>query len=135
MRVRRSTSSLVAVLAQRLVRTLCAGCRENSRATDAERALAGTDLAEIYRSRGCDLCRGTGYRGRTGVYELLFVDDTIRQMITTRQNAQAIKDYAVSRGLRTLFEDGIEKVRHGVTTIEEVLRVTQRDYGDLPQDA
>jgi general secretion pathway protein E len=125
------SSSLVAVLAQRLVRTLCSRCRESTYASEIEKALAGQDLREIFGPRGCDSCRGTGYHGRTGIYELLTVDDAVRQMITTRQNAQTIKEYAVSRGLRTLFDDGIEKVRCGLTTIEEVLRVTQRDYAEI----
>ena len=77
---------------------------------------------------GCEKCRNSGYLGRTGIFELIYIDNEIRQMIAARRSSQEIKDYAMSKGMRTLYMDGINKVVRGETTIEEVLRVTQKDY-------
>lgn len=129
-------SSLVAVLAQRLVRLICHNCKETYEPSDAEKSYFRTQNFELrtnlYRGRGCDRCRGNGYVGRTGIFEILHVDNDIRQMITAKQEAQLIKDHAVSRGLKTLYTDGLNKVIKGDTTLEEVLRVTQKDYADIP---
>jgi general secretion pathway protein E len=130
-------SSLVAVLAQRLVRILCPSCREAYEPSAAElsyfEALPPRERRDfvIYRGKGCGDCRGSGYVGRTGIFELLVMDNDIRQMITARNDAQLIKERAVSKGMRTLFTDGLRKVTKGETTLEEVLRVMQRDYADL----
>jgi type II secretory ATPase GspE/PulE/Tfp pilus assembly ATPase PilB-like protein len=80
---------------------------------------------QFSRGRGCDACRGSGYRGRTGIYELLVVDDTIRDLVMQRANANMIKSAAVKAGMRTLLQQGSHKVLEGLTTAEEVLRVTQ----------
>ncbi|MCL6630270.1 MAG: type II secretion system protein GspE, partial [Armatimonadetes bacterium] len=82
---------------------------------------------ELYRGRGCDLCKQTGYRGRTGIYELLVIDDCIRSLILSRAPASEIRDAACARGMRTLRQDGWIKVKKGITTVEEVVRVTQQD--------
>jgi general secretion pathway protein E len=123
-------SSLSAILAQRLVRVICPHCRE---AYTADREYPGIELPPVlYRGRGCDACFGLGTLGRTGIYELLLVDQEICSMIIKRTPAGEIKEYAVStKGMKTLREDGLAKVAAGVTTIEEVLRVTQEDYADL----
>jgi len=82
---------------------------------------------KVYHSRGCEKCFQTGYRGRTGIYELMAVDDDIRQCVYQRQTAGAIKKVAMDAGLVTLRMDGLKKVETGVTSLEEVLRVAQTD--------
>src|SRR5438105_5949659 len=124
-------STLRAVIAQRLVRILCDRCK-------VERRLTATDIAEdprygvlrlgageaVYESRGCDHCSGTGYRGRTGVFEVLQANDDIRQLISARTDAATITRTAVQDGLTTMFEHGVAKCRAGITSAAEVLRVT-----------
>jgi general secretion pathway protein E len=122
-------STLSAVLAQRLVRVICPHCREEYK---PEREYAGTTLPEVlYRGRGCDKCFNLGSMGRTGIYELLLIDSELCSMIIRQVPAGVIKEYAVSRGMRTLREDGLAKAAAGITTIEEVLRVTQEEYAEL----
>ena len=122
-------SSLAAVLAQRLVRVICPHCKE---AYKPEREYAGITLPEtLYRGRGCEKCFNLGSIGRTGIYELLLVDSELTSMIIRQAPAGAIKEYAVSHGMRTLREDGLAKAAAGITTIEEVLRVTQEEYAEL----
>ncbi len=122
------TSSVIGVLAQRLSRTICPKCKESYRPPrEAVRRLS-EELAEeedlvLYRGAGCDFCRQTGYKGRTGVYELLVVTDRIRERVVRRASANEIRDVARSEGFRTMRDDGIRKVLEGVTTIEEILRV------------
>jgi general secretion pathway protein E len=122
------SSSVNAILAQRLVRVICPKCKEpykpNLR-TLKELGVEGEDEEVIlYRGRGCEACLNTGYRGRTGIFEFLVVDDTLRGLILQTSDAATIKRAAMKSGMRTLREDGIRKVRMGITTIEEVLRVT-----------
>ncbi len=122
-------STLSAVLAQRLVRVICPHCREEYK---PEREYAGITLPELlYRGRGCDKCFNLGSMGRTGIYELLLIDSELCSMIIRQVPAGVIKEYAVSRGMRTLREDGLAKAAAGITTIEEVLRVTQEEYAEL----
>lgn len=123
------SSSLLAVLSQRLVRTLCKSCCEEHVATPEECALLGVDSANpptIYRPRGCSKCNHTGYRGRTGIHEMLVVDETIRELIHNGQGEQAIERYARKKypGIR---QDGRDKIIAGITTLEEVLRVTREE--------
>jgi len=138
-------SSLLGVLAQRLVRQVCANCRKpvpageallgagdvtsSTAARFADSAVhAGTDGdGVIYSAGGCEICSGTGYRGRSGIYELLMTSEAIREQILKRSSADAIKTVATSRGMRTLRDDGWLKVREGTTTVAEVLRVTQEE--------
>jgi general secretion pathway protein E len=124
-------SSLSAVLAQRLVRTICDHCREEHPSTTAEMVYLPSHISTLYRGKGCPKCRESGYLGRTGIFELLVVDAEIRRMISERVNAQEIKNYAVGKGMKTLFTDGVNKVMRGDTTLQEVLRVTQKDYADI----
>lgn len=121
-------SSLVAVLAQRLVRNICPSCKDEYAPSDAEKGyFRGSPPERVYRGKGCERCKGSGYGGRTGIYELLTLDSDIRQLITARQDAQAIRDKAIAKGMKTLYTDGLNRVVRGETTLEEVLRVTQKD--------
>jgi general secretion pathway protein E len=123
-------SSLTAVMAQRLVRVICPRCREEYRPVEC---YPGVTLPErLYRGRGCDGCFGLGTVGRTAIYEIMPVDQEICSMIIRRAHAGEIREYAVSRGMKTLRDDGLRRAAEGVTTIEEVLRVTQEDYADVP---
>jgi general secretion pathway protein E len=125
-------SSLLGVLAQRLVRRVCVNCRVPAdRGVETLSDLAAKDArghSTVYEARGCEECAGTGYRGRCGIYELLVVGDQVRDLILKRASADMIKQEAVRRGMRTLREDGWLKVRQeGVTTVAELLRVTQEE--------
>lgn len=125
------SSSLIAVLAQRLVRKICPECRQRYEPAEHElRELSiGSDKSagQFFTGNGCSKCFNTGYKGRTGIYELMMVDEEIREMIHIRQTAGAIKEKAIEKGLQTLRMDGARKVITGATTIAEVLRVTQAD--------
>lgn len=119
-------SSVIGILAQRLVRVICPKCREKY--LPAQEVLGDFKLQqkmEFFRGRGCNNCRNTGYLGRIGIFELLIMNDEIKNMVTAKTPAKEIQKKAISLGMRTLFEDGIEKIRNGSTTAEEVLRVTQ----------
>ncbi|MCQ4231666.1 type II secretion system ATPase GspE [Pseudomonas stutzeri] len=123
------SSSLLGVLAQRLVRVLCNDCKRAYNADAAECELLGVSPAEaptLYHAEGCEQCRGLGYRGRTGIYELVLFDDTLRTMVHTRASEQDMLRHARELG-PSIREDGLRKVREGVTTIEEVLRVTREE--------
>ncbi|HQR29666.1 MAG TPA: type II secretion system ATPase GspE [Anaeromyxobacteraceae bacterium] len=129
-------SSLVGVLAQRLVRMLCPACKEAYEPSAEELAQAGITPAilaragnprRLYRAVGCPNCQRTGYSGRTGIYELMLVDDEIRQLILKNVDSQAIKAKAVAGGMMTLLEHGAYKVAQGETTAAEVLSVTAED--------
>ncbi len=126
-------SSLLAVMAQRLVRVICPDCRIPYMPTYEEMAKIGLspDAVKkkgfIYKSQGCPKCMKTGYTGRIGIYELLNIDDEIRHMILKNTDSTQIKKLAVSKGMDTLRDDGAKKVLEGMTTIDEVLRVTQED--------
>ncbi|MBU2334331.1 MAG: type II secretion system ATPase GspE [Gammaproteobacteria bacterium] len=123
------SSSLLGVLAQRLVRVLCNDCKRAYVADAAECELLGASLAEaptLYHAEGCEQCRGLGYRGRTGIYELVLFDDALRTMVHTRASEQDMLRHARILG-PSIRDDGLRKVREGVTTIEEVLRVTREE--------
>ncbi|MCL5024432.1 MAG: type II secretion system ATPase GspE [Nitrospirae bacterium] len=122
------SSTIRGILAQRLVRVNCPSCREidTSGAGREELSAFGvTDDIPLFRGRGCEACASTGYYGRTGIYELLMIDDEIRKMILKSADANQLRDSGRQRGMRTLFENGVEKIAAGVTTLSEVLRVTQ----------
>jgi type IV pilus assembly protein PilB len=121
-------SALVGVVAQRLVRRLCVHCRRQyTPPADVLRSLniAEADAASIpfYKSVGCDQCNHTGYRGRIGIYEVMRVTDKLRRLVASRVTEDQIRDAAVAGGMITLGEDGLSKVKSGVTTPEELLRV------------
>lgn len=123
------SSSLIAVLAQRLVRRICPECKQEYHPTESELKELGisADRGQFFVGAGCSKCFNTGYKGRTGIYELMMVDEQIREMVNVRQTAGTIKQKAIEKGLQTLRMDGARKVLAGATTIAEVLRVTQAD--------
>jgi general secretion pathway protein E len=129
-------SSLVGVLAQRLVRVLCPLCKKPYVPTPEERAQVGLtediwvgagNPSHLYRPEGCSACQGTGYQGRTGIYELMLVDDQVRQLILKSVDSATIKRAAIQHGMLTLMQHGAYKVALGVTTAAEVLSVTAED--------
>jgi general secretion pathway protein E len=123
-------SSLSAVVAQRLVRRLCPACKAAYTPTPEEArgiGLQSPPSAPFYRPEGCEKCLHTGYSGRIALFEILPADETVRTAILTRSDADGIRALAVSRGMRTLLSAGADKVQAGVTSAEEVLRVTQED--------
>jgi type II secretion system protein E len=125
-------SSLMGSVAQRLVRQICPQCKEVAQYSDAVLREVGIDPAgperhQLRRGAGCDACARTGYRRRLGVFELLPIDDTVRQMIVDRTPATLIKQYGVRAGMQTLLMDGREKALAGITTLDEVVRVCQAD--------
>ena len=121
-------STVEGLMAQRLVRRICKRCKVELKASESEAAaLLPPDIKSVWRGKGCEDCRGTGYKGRQGVYELLEVDDALREMIMKREGANKIKRYAVEHGMKTLRDDGWDRVRTGLTTAEEVLRITKSD--------
>jgi general secretion pathway protein E len=126
-----AASSVAGIMAQRLVRLICPHCKESYEPPASESAYFDTPPPVLWRGRGCKKCGSTGYLGRTGIYELMFVDNEIRHMVTERKSAQAMKSAAISGGMKTLRGDGLDKALEGITTLEEVLRVTQKDHADL----
>ena len=126
------SSSVVAIVAQRLIRILCPHCKKEYTPTPPELNELGIDSSQrdghtIYMAVGCDKCMQTGYRGRTGIYEILLISDEVRNLILQNVNSQVIKNKAIEVGMTTLRMDGALKVLSGITGIEEVLRVTQED--------
>ncbi len=117
------SSSLVGVLAQRLVRVLCPDCKRARLASPTELRFLGTAKAQIWEPVGCEACGNSGYRGRTGIYELVPVDDTFRQMVHDEESEQDLTRY-VRRNHPSIRDDGVDKVLRGMTTVQEVVRVT-----------
>jgi len=115
------TSSLVAVLAQRLVRVICAQCRQSA----GEVTAPNGDRLPAFRGAGCEQCFGTGYRGRVGIFELMELNEELREIIMRNEDASIITAAARRNGMRNLRDDGWDKVARGVTTPDEVIRVTQ----------
>jgi general secretion pathway protein E len=123
------SSSIIGVLAQRLVRLICPACKEPFTLPPEfidRIELSGNDIT-TYHGAGCEECRHTGYKGRTGIFELMIMSEEIRQLVLEKASADIIRQKAVSQGMQVLRECGWQKVRQGLTTIEEVLRVTQEE--------
>jgi len=119
-----------AIVAQRLIRFICPECKEGyvpdpEALREAGLAMSQLEGKTLYRGKGCPACSGTGYRGRSGIYEILLVSEGIRQLIMRKADSTTIGRKAIEEGMRTLREDGARKVTEGVTTLEEVVRVTQ----------
>jgi general secretion pathway protein E len=122
------SSTVRGILAQRLVRTICPACKvkDNSSATLEEaRQLGLPKGAQIFKGTGCEECAGTGYFGRSGIYELLVVDEEIRKLIVRNVDSTQLRATAIKRGMQTLLQYGVRRASEGVTTLSEVLRVTQ----------
>ncbi|HHV95284.1 MAG TPA: Flp pilus assembly complex ATPase component TadA [Clostridiaceae bacterium] len=126
-----SSSSLIGVVAQRLVRVLCKECKQKYIVTKNQLLnsvpdfpLAGNEEEiELYKTRGCVYCNGTGYRGRVGIYEFLRVTEAIQNLILSKVSAREVRETAIKEGMLTMKQDGFLKVKQGITTVEEVLRV------------
>jgi len=119
-----------AIVAQRLIRVICSECKEGYVPEPEmlkEVGITPEQLkgGKVYRGKGCPACSGTGYRGRTGIYEILLVSETIRQLIMKKADSVSIGRQAVEEGMKTLREDGARKIVEGITALEEVVRVTQ----------
>ncbi|GAB4546154.1 MAG: type II secretion system ATPase GspE [Thermodesulfovibrionia bacterium] len=122
------SSTILGVLAQRLVRIICPSCKEVVSSITEKEEFARFGISEdipIYKGRGCEVCAFTGYYGRTGIFELMVIDDEIRRLILKGSDANQLREMAKRQGMRTLIEDGLNKVKAGITTMSEVLRVTQ----------
>jgi type IV pilus assembly protein PilB len=122
-----SASAIVSVVAQRLVRQLCTYCKKRTMLSTSSLANAGFQVAfdlEAYDPVGCNRCGGSGYKGRTGLYEVMVITDEIRELTVERASADELRKVAVGQGMRTLRVDGFEKVKNGITSIAEVARVT-----------
>jgi general secretion pathway protein E len=117
------SSSLVGMLAQRLVRVLCPSCRVARPASRSELDFLHRAEAQVYEAAGCDACQNSGYHGRTGIYELVVVDETLRQLIHDRVSEHELTAY-VRRKAPSIRDDGKDKILSGITTVQEVLRVT-----------
>lgn len=124
------TSSIVAIIAQRLVRVLCPHCKEVYTPDEGTLANLGLNASVLrdnafYRKKGCNLCMQTGFRGRTAIFEIMIVDDNIKRLVLKTSDATQLNELAVKQGMVTLQQDGVQKVMTGITTTEEVLRVTR----------
>ncbi|MEQ6375682.1 GspE/PulE family protein [Bacillaceae bacterium S4-13-56] len=120
-------TSLNGVVSQRLVRKICRDCKQQQEATVREKEIFnkyGLSIEETYYGKGCPNCNMTGYKGRTAIHEVLVVDDEIRQALLNNESTISIRNIAVKNGLKFLIEDGLQKVKKGITSMEEILRVT-----------
>jgi len=132
------SSSLECLIAQRLVRLICPKCKTTVKVGEEFLAQMHKDIdfdakaARLYEGKGCQECRFTGYRGRTGIHEIILMSEKIRELILSRSSSQQIKRQAIAEGMRTLRQDGLQKVLAGLTTFSEVVRVTQQE--ELPED-
>lgn len=130
------TSAVNGVLAQRLIRTLCESCKTPVTATDklleqtGLKAFLPAGQSRIFQAAGCAACQGTGYSGRTSIHELFVLDDAMHKAILAGSDATTLHSVARKNGMITLYEDGLRKVAQGITSLEEVLRVTQDQSGD-----
>lgn len=121
------STSIIGIVAQRLIRKLCNNCKEAYSATEYEKKLLGVDPNKeltLYKPVGCPKCSGTGYKGRTGIFEIMEINHNIRELILNRESFDKIKNEAIKNGMKTLFEGGSEIVKGGVSSINELMRIT-----------
>jgi type II secretory ATPase GspE/PulE/Tfp pilus assembly ATPase PilB-like protein len=131
-------STVNVVIAQRLVRKIHQACRVSEEVPVAEVVKSvGADILEkifgkndtstvrLYHGKGCDACHGTGYQGRIGVFEVMVFDDALRDAVAREEHAQVIETLAQKEGMQTMLEDGISKMKQGLTTLEEVIRISK----------
>lgn len=123
------SSSVIGILAQRLVRVICKKCKQSYAPT--EEVLKGLDVIErvkeLFKGKGCNACKDTGYKGRIGIFELLVVTEELKKMIVDKTSSSAIKKKAIEMGMKTLRDDGLDKVLKGITTADEVIKATQEE--------
>ena len=122
------SAAVNAILAQRLVRKICQNCKESYTPSDEMKEflmLQGFESDKLFKGKGCDKCRKTGYTGRLGIYELLVMDDSLRDMVTANPDVTHFRKLCRERGLVTLRQDGFDKVMKGMTSVDEILRVTE----------
>jgi type IV pilus assembly protein PilB len=125
-----ASSAVAAVIAQRLIRTICPRCKAAYTPSPELLKKIGLDPQkkyEFFQGKGCKTCRSTGYKGRMGIFELLTVDNKVQELVLRNATASEVKQLAIQQGMRTLRDDGLQKVLEGKTTIDEVIRVTQLD--------
>ncbi len=128
-------SSVVAIMAQRLVRVICQKCKQPFAPSHTALEAAGITKemaanANFLRGRGCGHCQGTGFRGRLGIFELMIMSSKLRELTFNSQPTDVIRKTALAEGMKSLYWDGIDKVLRGVTTLEEVLGTAKRSEGD-----
>ncbi len=122
------SSSLILIVAQRLVRQVCPKCKEDHSPSPAALKDLGLDVAtKFFHGKGCPACKNSGFTGRIGIFEVLIINEAIRKMIEAKSSADVIRKKAIELGMKTLREDGLEKAKQGVTTLEEILRVTEME--------
>jgi type IV pilus assembly protein PilB len=126
------TSSVILILAQRLIRKICSECREQIKVHPQLLIDLGVSPDEaknfnVYKGKGCAICSGTGYKGRVGLYEVMTMKEEVKELVLSRSSTSEIKKEAIRLGMKTLRQSGIHKVKEGLTTIEEVLRATMDD--------
>jgi type IV pilus assembly protein PilB len=117
-------SALQCVVAQRLARRLCDSCRRPAQVPGTAIGLESDAPVDVFEPVGCSRCRGTGYKGRVGLFEVMLVTEEIRSLIVRRASSADVEQVAVAQGMRTLREDGLQKARLGLTSLAEVGRVT-----------
>jgi type IV pilus assembly protein PilB len=126
------SSSVILILAQRLARKVCSNCKEEEKLSPQSLVEAGFSESEVsqltlYKGKGCEICSKTGYKGRVALYEVMPIGEAIREMILQGASADEIKKKAISLGMKTLRMSGLQKVREGVTSVEEVVSSTFSD--------
>lgn len=123
------SSSVIGILAQRLVRIICDKCKQKYKPDKSVLKDLGITKPEVefYRGNGCNKCKNTGYTGRTGIFELFSLDEDIREMVNSKASADQIRERLARKGVRTLKDDGVEKILSGITTPQEVLRVAKEE--------
>ncbi|HPO09826.1 MAG TPA: ATPase, T2SS/T4P/T4SS family, partial [bacterium] len=124
------SSSVIGVVAQRLMRCICSNCKEEYQPEHDVLVGLGMDAPEFqdiryYRGKGCEDCKFLGYKGRTAIYEIMLMDEEIRDLTVQRVSTSVLKDHALKAGMKTLRKAALEKVRQGVTTLDDLMRVTQ----------
>ncbi|MCM8798534.1 MAG: Flp pilus assembly complex ATPase component TadA, partial [Candidatus Omnitrophica bacterium] len=124
------SSSVIGVIAQRLVRMVCPECKEEYKPSISlleQLGIKKKDDLKFYRGKGCLTCRETGYLGRTGIFELMLMNEEMAEMVVAKAPSKDIRKVAIKHGMETLREDGIRKALAGITTLEEIIRVTQEE--------
>ncbi|MCU0666236.1 MAG: Flp pilus assembly complex ATPase component TadA [Candidatus Omnitrophica bacterium] len=137
------SSSVDAFIAQRLVRVICPFCKKEDTSNkqklklqiSKELGIVCPEEIKLYTGSGCESCNFTGFHGRTGIFEILFMDSTMKDAILNKPSSKMLRSLAISEGMRTLRKDGWEKVITGVTTAEEIIKVTEQDYADEPEES